>query len=141
MKIWHSDINLAALNALRKNTMLEHIGIEFIEIGADYLIASMPIDHRTMQPKGIMHGGASAVLAETVGSVAAGCCVDPNQFYCVGLDLNINHIRSISEGHVYALAKPYHLGKSTQVWSIEISNKNQQLISVSRLTMSVLTKY
>lgn len=120
--------------------MSEHLGIEFIEIGENYLIAKMPVDHRTKQPVGIMHGGASCVLAETVGSIAANYCVDLSKYYCVGLDINTNHIRSIREGFVYATAKPYHIGRSTQVWAIEIVNEQQQLISVNRLTMTVLTR-
>lgn len=139
-KIWHADITLPALTFRGKNTMIDHLGIEFIEIGDDFLIAKMPIDHRTHQPIGIMHGGASCALAETVGSTAANCSVDPDKFYCVGLEINTNHIRSIREGFVYGVAKPYHLGKSTQVWSIEITNEKKQLISINRLTMMVMEK-
>lgn len=133
-------MSLAALDLRSKGTMMEHLGIHFTEIGDDFLIAKMPVDHRTRQPLGIMHGGASCVLAETVGSTAANCSVDYPAFYCVGLDINTNHIRSIREGFVYALAKPYHLGRSTQVWSIEIKNEAEQLISINRLTMAVLTQ-
>lgn len=140
MSIWHNDMSLDDLAFRNKNTMSEHLGIEFIEIGKNYLIAKMPIDHRTKQPVGIMHGGASCVLAETVGSIAANYCVDISKYYCVGLDINTNHIRSIREGFVYATAKPYHIGRSTQVWGIEIVNEQQQLISVNRLTMTVLTR-
>lgn len=140
MKIWNDDITIAALTFRGKNTMIEHLGIEFIEIGDDFLLAKMPVDHRTHQPLGIMHGGASCALAETVGSTAANCCVDPGKFYCVGLEINTNHIRSIREGFVYGLAKPYHLGKSTQVWSIEITNEKKQIISINRLTMMVMEK-
>lgn len=140
MKIWHSDVSLATLDALSKNTMLEHLGIEFTEIGDNYLVARMPVDHRTLQPAGIMHGGASAVLAETIGSTAANFCVDQAQFFCVGLDINTNHIRSIREGFITGLAKPFHLGRSSQVWGIDIVNDKKQLISVNRLTISVLNK-
>lgn len=140
MKIWQMEMSLAALSARSKNTMIEHVGIEFTEIGDDFLIARMPIDNRTRQPLGIMHGGASCVLAESVGSTAANCCVDQAKYYCVGLDINTNHIRSIRDGFVTGIAKPYHLGKSTQVWSIEVINEKKQLISVNRLTMAVLTK-
>ncbi len=140
MKIWKNAITLEALNARGKNTMMEYLGIEITEIGDDYLAARMPIDHRTLQPVGIMHGGASCVLAESVGSTAANCCVDQSQFYCVGLDINTNHIRSIRNGFVIGTAKPYHLGRTTQVWSIEIVNEHKQLISVNRLTMAVLSK-
>lgn len=140
MKIWQSEINLLLLAERNKNTMGEHLGIEFIEIGEDYLIARMPVDQRTKQPIGMMHGGASCALAETVGSVAANYCVDHQQAYCVGLDINTNHIRAVREGYVIATAKPYHLGKSTQVWSIEITSEQGQLVSVNRLTMAVLRK-
>ncbi|HSW93976.1 MAG TPA: hotdog fold thioesterase [Gammaproteobacteria bacterium] len=140
MKIWQVEMSLPLLEARSKNTLIDHCGIEFTEIGDDFLKARMPVDPRTRQPLGIMHGGASCVLAETVGSTAANCCVDLNHFYCVGLEINTNHIRSIREGFVYGTAKPYHLGKSTQVWSIEITNEKKQLISVNRLTMMVLEK-
>jgi 1,4-dihydroxy-2-naphthoyl-CoA hydrolase len=140
MKIWKYNLTLDLLHNRGKNTMIEYLGIEFTEIGDDYLVARMPIDHRTLQPAGIMHGGASCVLAESVGSTAANCCVDQSTHYCVGLDINTNHIRSIRDGFVFGTAKAYHLGRSTQVWSIEITNENQQLISINRLTMAVLSK-
>ncbi len=140
MKIWKIDLSLPLLEARSKNTMMEFLGIEFTDFGDDYLSARMAVDHRTRQPLGIMHGGASCVLAESVGSTAANCCVDPDKFYCVGLEINTNHIRSIREGFVYGIAKPYHLGKTTQVWSIEITNEQKQLISVNRLTMMVMKK-
>lgn len=139
MKIWKVDMTLEAITARSKDTMMDYLGIEFTEIGDDFLIAKMPVDHRTKQPVGIMHGGASCVLAESVGSTAANCCVD-QQFYCVGLDINTNHIRSIREGFVFGKAKPFHLGRTTQVWGIEVVNEQNQLISVNRLTMAVLNK-
>lgn len=139
-KIWKVEMNLEALEARSKNTMMNYLGIEFTEIGDDFLIARMPIDHRTKQPVGIMHGGASCVLAESVASTAANCCVDPNTNYCVGLEINTNHIRSIREGWVFGTAKPFHIGKATQVWGIEILNEAKQLISVNRLTLAVLNK-
>ena len=140
MKIWQTEVTLEGLASRNKNTMFETVGIEFTEIGDDFLVARMPVDNRTRQPLGIMHGGASCVLAESVGSTAANCCVDPAKYYCVGLDINTNHIRSIREGFVIGIAKPFHLGRSTQVWSIEIFNEQKQLISVNRLTMAVLNK-
>lgn len=136
--IWKNLISFELLAERSKNSMVEHLGIEFTEIGDDYLCARMPVDHRTHQPLGIMHGGASCVLAETVGSTAANYCVDFSKQYCVGLDINTNHIRSIREGYVVAKAFPYHLGKSTQVWGIEIHDEAKKLISISRLTMAVL---
>lgn len=140
MKIWRTDVDLQMMNDRGKQTLSDHLGIEFIEVGDDYLSARMPIDKRTRQPLGIMHGGASCVLAETVGSTAAQFCVDYEKFYCVGLDINTNHIRSIREGSVIGIAKPFHLGKSTQVWGIEIKNEEGKLISINRLTMAVLSR-
>lgn len=140
MSIWKIDMSLAAMDARSHNTIMDHLGIHFTEIGDDYLVASMPVDPRTRQPLGIMHGGASCVLAETVGSTAGNCCIEFPKHYCVGLDINTNHIRSIREGLVYAKAKPYHLGRSTQVWGIDITDCEQRLISVTRLTMAVLTR-
>lgn len=139
-KIWQSEIDLAIVNDRANHSMSEYLGIKFIEIGDDYLSAAMPVDHRTKQPMGIMHGGASCVLAETVGSTAAQFCVNKELYYCVGLDINTNHIRSVREGNVIAVAKPFHLGKSTQVWSIEIKNEENKLVSVNRLTMAVLKR-
>ncbi len=140
MTIWTTKLDIADATKRSKNTMVEYLGIEFIEIGDDYIKAKMPVDHRTHQPIGIMHGGASCVLAETVGSIAANYCVDPDKYYCVGLDINTNHIRSIRSGYVIGTAKPFHLGKSTQVWGIEIVNEEGRLISVNRLTMAVLNR-
>ena len=139
MNIWKKPFDLEQLNASRTNTMVEALGILITEFGDDYLIASMPIDHRTHQPMGIMHGGASVALAETVGSVAANMTVDSNH-YCVGLDINANHLRAVKNGLVYATTRPFHLGKSTHVWDIQIVNEDNKPVCVSRLTMAVLTK-
>ena len=138
--IWAREISLDTFNERGEGTMSAHLGIKFIEVGDDFLIATMPVDHRTKQPMGIMHGGASCVLAETVGSMAAQYCVDLETQYCVGLDINTNHIRSIDSDKVTGIATPFHLGRSTQVWSIEIKNSDLKLISISRLTMAVLTR-
>lgn len=140
MNIWKTPIDITSANLRGKNTMSEYLGIEFTEVGDDYLVATMSVDHRTKQPLGIMNGGASCVLAETVGSTAANYCVDIKTHYCVGLDINTNHIRSAKEGFVIATAKPFHLGRTTQVWAIEIKNPQGQLISINRLTMAVLTR-
>lgn len=140
MRIWHSAITLKALNDRGKNTMAENLDITFIEIGDDYLVAEMPVSTRTKQPIGIMHGGASCVLAETVASTAANACVDLNEWYCVGLDINTNHIRAIRSGKVIGTAKPFHIGKTTQVWGIEIKDEEDKLISVTRLTLAVLKR-
>jgi len=139
MKIWKRQIDITKAADRCQNTMVDHLGIEFTEVGDDYLIASMPIDQRTKQPAGIMHGGASCALAETVGSTAANFCVE-DPYYCVGLDINVNHIRAMRSGKVYAKAKPYHLGRTTQVWGIEIVDEENKLVSVSRLTMAVIER-
>lgn len=140
MSIWVTLFDFQVLQARAKNTMAEHLAIEFIEIGSNFLTAKMPVDHRTKQPIGIMHGGASCVLAETVGSVAANYCVDLNKYYCVGLDIHTNHIRQAKDGYVIGTAKPYHIGKSTHVWEIEIHHDSGFLVSVTRLTVIVLER-
>jgi 1,4-dihydroxy-2-naphthoyl-CoA hydrolase len=140
MPIWQMPISLALVNERCNDTMSSHLAIEFIDFGDNFLVARMPITQKNRQPLGIMHGGASCVLAETVGSAAANFCVDQTHYYCVGLDINTNHIRSIKEGLVFAKAMPFHLGKSTQVWSIEITNEEQKFISINRLTMAVLKR-
>ena len=139
MSIWKREINIEAVNSFRKNTLVETLGIEIIDFGDDYLCAKMPVDHRTHQPMGILHGGASVSLAETVGSIAATMAVDEGH-YCVGLEINANHLKSAREGYVYATAKPIHIGRSTQVWDIKIENEEKQLVCVSRLTMAILKR-
>lgn len=138
--IWFKEYGLADINALGRNTMLEHLNIRFTEIGENSITATMPVDHRTVQPDGILHGGASAVLAETLGSVAANLCVDPDKYWCVGLEINANHIRPVRSGTVEGTAVPIHLGRKTQVWEIRIQNENKKLVCVSRLTLSVLER-
>lgn len=140
MAIWKSEIDLNLVNSRGNNTMSEFLGIVFTEVGDDYLIATMPIDKRHLQPHGIMHGGASCVLAETVGSNAANFCVDREKYYCVGLDINTNHIRAVTDGQVIAKAIPYHVGTTTQVWEIKIKTPENKLVSVTRLTMMVLAR-
>lgn len=120
--------------------MGEHLGIVFIEVGEDYVVAQMPVDHRTQQPFGILHGGASVVLAETVGSIAGYCCVEKDGKYCVGLEINANHLRPVKEGYVYGKASAIHIGGKTQVWEIKITNEEGKLVCVSRLTLAVLSK-
>ncbi len=129
-----------ALNAMGKGNMSEHLGIEYIAVGPDFIEARMPVDHRTRQPMGLLHGGASVVLAETLGSVAAYCCVDQSKYYCVGLDINANHIRGVREGFVTGKATPVHVGKTTQVWQIHIHSEEGKLVCISRITMAVLEK-
>ncbi len=139
MSIWFKkELSLADLAELGKGTMGEHIGIEWTELGEDFLSARMPVDHRTRQPYGLLHGGASVALAETLGSVAAAMVVDDTKFYCVGLDINANHVRSAREGFVTGMAKPLHIGASTQVWEIKIYDEREKLVCVSRLTVAIL---
>ncbi len=139
--IWFDpDLKLEAFAHLGKGNMGEHLGIEFLEIGEDYLLAKMPVDHRTKQPLGLLHGGASVVLAETMGSVGAMLTVDPSKFYCVGLEVNANHIKSATNGFVYGKATPIHVGRKTQVWEIKISTEGGQLVCASRITMVVLER-
>jgi 1,4-dihydroxy-2-naphthoyl-CoA hydrolase len=140
MGIFRKDITLEALNKLSRNTMAEQIGIEFTAIGDDFMEARMPVDARTHQPFGLLHGGASVALAETLGSVAAHCCVDQAKQFCVGLDINANHIRGVKEGFVTGITKPLHIGKKTQVWEIRIVNQKDELVCISRITMAVLDK-
>lgn len=140
MGIFKDKVTLEALNALSKNTMAERIGIEFTAIGPDYLEAKMPVDPRTHQPFGLLHGGASVALAETMGSVAATCCVDVTRQFCVGLEINANHIRGVREGYVKGITRPVHIGKKTQVWEIHILNEKEELVCISRITLAVLDK-
>jgi 1,4-dihydroxy-2-naphthoyl-CoA hydrolase len=139
--IWfNKSLQLSDLSTITPNTMAEHLGLEWVEIGPDFLKIKMPVDHRTHQPYGLLHGGASCVLAETAGSVGAHLVVDADKFYCVGLEINANHIRSVKKGFVTATAYPLHIGASTQVWDIKIHDDRDKLICISRLTVAVLKK-
>lgn len=140
MGIFRKDVTLEAINRLSKNTMAEQIGIEFTAIGEDYMEATMPVDKRTHQPFGLLHGGASVALAETMGSVAATCCIDSTKQFCVGLEINANHLKGAKEGFVKGITKPIHIGKKTQVWEIRIHNQKGELVCISRITMAVLEK-
>jgi 1,4-dihydroxy-2-naphthoyl-CoA hydrolase len=139
MNIWKTPLVIEDLQKRCTNTFISHLKIVFTEVGDDYLKAEMPLGPYLMQPMGIMHGGVSCSLAETVGSAAANCCIDAKTHYCVGLDINTNHIRPVTSGVLTATAKPYHLGKKTQVWSIEIHDDQNNLVSVTRLTLVVLS--
>lgn len=139
MAIWFKkDLSIADLAPLGKDTMAEHIGIEWVEAGEDFLSARMPVDKRTLQPYGLLHGGASLALAETLGSVAAAMVVDPQKFYCVGLEINANHVRSARDGYVTGVAKPIHIGGTTHVWDIKIYDEREKLVCVSRITVAIL---
>jgi 1,4-dihydroxy-2-naphthoyl-CoA hydrolase len=141
MSIWFLEATPESLDAISANTMVEHLGIEFTAIDEDSITARMPVDHRTVQPVGLLHGGASVALAETLGSVAATLCVNPADTTCVGLEINANHIRSVRSGFVTGVARPLHLGNSTQVWDIRIfEDEQERLVCVCRLTMAVLKR-
>lgn len=133
-------ITLEALNALGRNTLMEHLGIEITKLGDTFIEAKMPVDHRTHQPYGLLHGGASVALAETLGSIAAHCTLTDDNKYCVGLEINANHIKSVKSGFVHGVAKPIHIGTRTQVWEIRISNEQQELVCVSRITMAIIDR-
>lgn len=138
MAIWKQDTDLARINAWGANTMLETLGIRIIEVGEDWVRGTMPVDHRTHQPYGLLHGGASVALAETLGSMAAMLTLDPAKEMTVGLDINANHIRGVRSGIVTGTARALHLGRSTQVWEIRIENEGGQLVCISRITMAVI---
>ncbi len=140
MSIFKTHITLDALNKLSANSLVEHLGIQYTGLGEDFIEAKMPVDHRTHQPLGLLHGGASVALAETLGSVAAMCCVDSSQQYPVGLEINANHIKSVRNGFVVGRVKPLHIGKKTQVWEIRICTEQDELVCVSRITLAILDR-
>jgi 1,4-dihydroxy-2-naphthoyl-CoA hydrolase len=138
MSIWLGTPTLEALNQARGTTLIRHLDIEFSAIGDDSLCASMPVDERTRQPFGLLHGGASVVLAETLGSTGGNLCVDRSQYLCVGQEINANHLRAVKSGRVTGTARPVHLGGRTQVWTIDIVNEAKHLICIARLTLAVV---
>jgi 1,4-dihydroxy-2-naphthoyl-CoA hydrolase len=139
MAIWFNpSLSIDDLRSFGKGTMTEYIGIEFTEVGENYLKVKMPVDHRTCQVYGILHGGASATLAETAGSVASAMVLNPSTHFCVGLEINANHIRSVRSGFVHALTTPLHLGATTHIWDIKLYDDSEKLICVSRLTVAIL---
>ena len=139
--IWfNKELSIEDLKPLGPNTMAEYIGIEWAEVGENYLKAKMPVDHRTKQPYGLLHGGASCVLAETIGSIASGMVIDQSKFICVGLEINANHVRSAREGFVTGVCLPLHIGATTHVWDIRIYDEREKLVCVSRLTVTILSK-
>jgi 1,4-dihydroxy-2-naphthoyl-CoA hydrolase len=137
MSIWKTTPTLEQLNAVQRGTLGEWLGVEMLEIGPDFLRGRMPVDARTHQPMGLLHGGASAALAETLGSVAGKLCVEPEKA-CVGLEINANHIRAVRTGYVTGTARPVHLGGRTQVWNIEIVDERGKIVCVSRLTLAII---
>lgn len=138
MAIWHQETTLENITEIARGTLVEHLGIEYVEIGEDYIRGRMPVDHRTIQPYGMLHGGASVAFAETLGSVSANLCVDRNRERCFGMEINANHVRSVNSGYVFGIAKPIHIGKMTQIWEIKISDEKDTLVCISRITLAVI---
>ena len=137
MPIWKKPVDLVTLNATNDHTASQHLGIEIVELGDDFLRGRVPVDHRSKQPFGLLHGGVSVVLAETLGSIGA-YYASPEGHNAVGLDINANHLRSATSGWVTGTARPVHLGRTTHVWQIELHNENNELTCISRLTMAIL---
>jgi 1,4-dihydroxy-2-naphthoyl-CoA hydrolase len=136
MSLWKIKTTVEQLRERSKNTLMEHLGIEYLELGDDFLTARMPVDHRTQQTEGILHGGASVVLAETLGSIAARLCLGSEDKTVVGLEINANHIRPVRSGWVTGTARPVHMGIKTQIWEIRITNDQDKLVCISRLTIA-----
>jgi 1,4-dihydroxy-2-naphthoyl-CoA hydrolase len=140
MMIWKSKWSVEELNSGRVGTLLEHLGIEFTEIGDDFVCGTMPVDERTRQPYGLLHGGASVALAETLGSMGAAMCVDAAEYQCVGQEINANHLRAARSGLVTGTARPLHVGGRSQVWTIDIINDAGKLVCTSRLTIAIIRR-
>jgi 1,4-dihydroxy-2-naphthoyl-CoA hydrolase len=140
MPIFNREVTPEQLNKFSDHTLVSHLGIEIIEVRDGFIRAKMPVDHRTHQPLGLLHGGASVVLAETLGSIAASCCLDSKINYAVGLEINANHIKSVKTGYVFGETTPLHIGKRTHVWEIKVLNEQNDLICVSRITLAIIDK-
>ncbi len=138
MRIWQQAVSVDILQRISQNTAVAHLGIEFLEVGDDFLSARVPVDHRTHQPYGLLHGGVSVVLAETLGSCGAGFAI-PEGYSAVGLDINANHLKGVKSGWVTGVARPVHIGRSTHVWQIDMHNEAGELTCVSRITMAILS--
>ena len=138
MSIWFRPYTLDEIQSYSRGSMVEHLDLRFTEIGPDYLRGTLPVDGRTTQPFGRLHGGASVVLAETLGSVAASHCVDLERFHCVGLEINANHVRAARSGRVTGTARPVHLGRQSQVWEVRLEDEAGKLTCISRITIAVL---
>ncbi len=138
MSIWVSPQDLESLNAAIQGTLIGNLDIVFTEVGDDFLRATMPVDERTRQPYGLLHGGASVVLAESIGSMGANMCVDRTKFVCFGQEINANHVRAARSGRVTGTTRPVHIGGRTHVWTIDIVNESGELVCISRLTMAVV---
>lgn len=140
MRIWHQPVTLEQINQLNSGCAVSHLGIECTALGDDFLTARMPVDARTRQPFGLLHGGCSMVLAETLASVASVCTVDTQQFLCVGQEIKANHVRAVREGWVIGTARPAHLGRTSQVWEVRITDEQDKLVCISRVTMAVVPR-
>jgi len=140
MSIWQSPRSIEDLNGNRQGTLIGTLGILFTEIGEDFVRGTMPVDTRTLQPYGLLHGGASVALAETLGSTGASMCINADEYQVVGQEINANHVRAARRGIVTGTARSVHLGGRTQVWSIDIVNEAQKLICISRITMAVIKR-
>jgi uncharacterized protein (TIGR00369 family) len=140
MSLWKSPLTPEQMNSFHRDTLVKLMGIEFTEIGADFVRGTMPVDGRTHQPYGLLHGGASVVLAETLGSTGAAMCVDAAEFQCVGQEVNANHVRAVRSGQVTGTARPVHIGGRTQVWAIDIVDAAAKLVCTSRLTVAVIRR-
>ena len=140
MSIWHDQFPVDYAGERGADCMIQHLGIEIVEAGEDFLKGRMPVDARTRQPAGVLHGGASVALAETLASWAATFCVDRDKFHCVGMEINANHVRPVMEGFVEGVAHPVHLGRATQIWEVRITDEAGRLTCISRVTMAVLKK-
>ncbi len=140
MAIWFDNYKLEQIRFMEKNTMMEFLEMEITELGDDFVRGKLKITSKVKQPAGLLHGGASVALAESLGSIGANLVVDPAKFHCVGLDINANHLRAVREGFVYGEARPLHIGKTTQVWEIKISDEAGKLVCISRLTMAVIAR-
>lgn len=140
MSIWNGEITTELLNNLNKNTLGEFFEIEFTEVGADFLKATMPVINKTKQPFGLLHGGASVALAETIGSVASWCCVNRDLFIGVGIEINANHLISVTEGNVTAICSPIKVSGKLHIWEIKIYNDKQELCCISRFTCMIIAK-
>lgn len=140
MTIWRTQTSVEQIREFSRETLADTIGIRVTEVGPDFLRATMPVNPKVHQPMGVLHGGASVALAETVGSIAATLCVDREKYVCLGQEINANHLRPISSGMVTATARPFHIGKRSHVWSIEIRDEAERLVCISRLTMAVVDR-
>lgn len=138
MSLWYETPNLEALNAKSKNSILELLDIRFESFTEDSLTASMAVDHRTHQPYGLLHGGASVVLAESLGSSASYLCIDTSKYFCVGIEVNANHLRGLRSGRVTAVAHPVHIGRTTHVWDIRLTSEEGKASCISRLTVAIV---